>query len=93
VEGAVRADSDARGDRCAGIVVGCAGIEFLLWLAQLCDYEGRWRCIYFAEIHALYTFATEGGTDGRRGRRLACADNQLDDLVFCDCFSRHCECG
>ena len=44
---------------------------------------------YFAEIHALHTFTTERWTDGRRGRRLPCAYDQFDDLVFCYCFSRH----
>ena len=44
---------------------------------------------YFAEIHALHSFTTQRGTDRWRGRRLARADYQLDDLVFLDCFLGH----
>lgn len=44
---------------------------------------------YFAEIHALHTFTTQCRTNGRRGRRLPCAYNQFDDLVFCYRFSGH----
>jgi hypothetical protein len=39
--------------------------------------------IYLAEVHGLYTFATQCRTDRRRGRCLAGADNQFDDLIVC----------
>ena len=38
--------------------------------------------LYFAEIHALDTFASQRGAHGRRGRGLPGADYQLDDLIF-----------
>lgn len=47
---------------------------------------------YFAEIHALYTFTTQRGTDGRRGRSLPGPDYEFDDLVLCYCFPRHWRC-
>jgi hypothetical protein len=47
--------------------------------------------MYLAEVHGLDTLATQCRTDGRRGRGLASAHDELDDLVVCDCFSRHCE--
>jgi hypothetical protein len=55
------------------------------------------RCVeqkplYFAEIHALYTFATQRRTNGRRGRRLTRTNDQLDDLVLCYRFSGHYQC-
>lgn len=45
--------------------------------------------MYLAKVHGLDTFATQCRTDGRRGRGLASADDELDDLVVCDCFSCH----
>jgi hypothetical protein len=47
--------------------------------------------MYLAEVHGLDTLATQCRTDGRRGRGLASAHDELDDLVVCDCFSRHYE--
>ena len=44
---------------------------------------------YLAEVHALHSFATQRRTNRRRGRRLARADDQLDDLVFLDRFLGH----
>jgi hypothetical protein len=44
---------------------------------------------YFAEIHALHSFTTQRRTNRRRGRRLARADYQLDNLVFLDRFLGH----
>ena len=45
--------------------------------------------IYLAEIYALDAFAAEGGADRRRGRRLAGADDELDDLVGGSHFAGH----
>ena len=42
VEGAVWADGDARGDGCAGCVVGGSGVEFLLG-NLLENYAKGWR--------------------------------------------------
>lgn len=58
VEGAVGADGDSGGDGCAWIVVGCAGVEFLFIGSAMClSCSCNWVS-YFAEIHALHTFAT-----------------------------------
>jgi hypothetical protein len=58
-----------------------------------CDEEEEeGRTYYFAEIHRLYTFASQGRTDGRRGRCLARADDQFDDLVALYYSFRHDEC-
>ena len=44
---------------------------------------------YLAEVHRLYTFGAQCRTDGRRGRSLAGADDELDDLILCESFARH----
>ena len=51
--------------------------------------EGRVK--YFAEVHALHTFATQGWTNGRRGRGLPGADYELDDLIFLYRLLSHCD--
>jgi hypothetical protein len=92
VEGAVGADCDACRDWGTGVVVCCAGVEFL-YHCEYCEME---RMLvgksYFAEIHALHSLTTQRGTDGWRGGGLACADYQFDDLVLLYRFLCHCVC-
>lgn len=38
------------------------------------------RKAHFAEVNGLDAFAAEGGADGRRGRGLSGADDELDYL-------------
>lgn len=40
--------------------------------------------MYFTEIHRFHSFATKCWTDGGTGTCLSGADDQLDDLVYCD---------
>lgn len=48
---------------------------------------------YLAEVHRLDTLGTQSRTDGRRGRCLAGADNELDDLVVCERLACHGGCS
>jgi len=57
----------------------CSGVEFL-YISLLKGYTTTLEMVvnYFAEIHALYTFASQGRTDGWRGRGLSSPNDELD---------------
>lgn len=44
---------------------------------------------YFAKVNGFDALAAEGGADGGRGRGLAGADDELDDLLLCGELARH----
>ena len=65
----------------------CARVEFLRsrqWVLETVLLQ-----LYLAKVHALDAFATKCWTNGRRGRGLSGADDELDDYVFGHGLARH----
>ena len=91
-EGPIGANGDARRNGDSGVDVGSAGVEFLSSTISCDSMLKRAESAHLAEVHALDTLTTQSRTDGRTGRGLAGADNQLDELILGQNVLSHDEC-